>query len=111
MEPHPRDRRLSRGTPPPSLKLEKKALWNHLKSPAPRQPYEGPHIGSRLAKKLDTHRWHVLRIEFLDEPQAGKLRGSCGREVGYALRNEETDGESVVRTPHYVAQPTDRNLG
>jgi hypothetical protein len=31
--------------------------------------YEGPHIRSRLAEKLDTHRWHVLRIEFLDEPQ------------------------------------------
>jgi hypothetical protein len=35
----------------------------------PGQPYEGPHIGRRLAQKLDTHRWHVLRIEFLDEPQ------------------------------------------
>jgi hypothetical protein len=35
----------------------------------PGQPYEGPHIGRLLAKKLDTHRWHVLRIEFLDEPQ------------------------------------------
>jgi hypothetical protein len=37
----------------------------------PGQPYEGPHIGSRLAKKLDTHRWHVLRIEFDSEPQQG----------------------------------------
>jgi hypothetical protein len=35
----------------------------------PGQAYEGPHIGRLLAKKLDTHRWHVLRIEFLDEPQ------------------------------------------
>ena len=36
----------------------------------PGAPYEGPHIGPQLAKKLDTHSWHVLRIEFLDEPQS-----------------------------------------
>jgi hypothetical protein len=35
----------------------------------PGQPYEGPHIGRMLAKKFDTHRWHVLRIAFEDEPQ------------------------------------------
>ena len=35
----------------------------------PGEQYKGPHIGRLLAKKLDTHRWHVLRIEFLDEPQ------------------------------------------
>jgi hypothetical protein len=35
----------------------------------PGQPYSGPHIGRPLAKKLDTHRWHVLRFAFEDEPQ------------------------------------------
>jgi hypothetical protein len=35
----------------------------------PGAPYEELHIGPRLAKKLQTHRWHVLRIEFLDEPK------------------------------------------
>jgi hypothetical protein len=35
----------------------------------PGQPYEGPHISSRLAQKLDTHRWHILRIAFEDELQ------------------------------------------
>jgi hypothetical protein len=30
----------------------------------PGEAYEGPHIGPRLAKKLDTHRWHVLRQDF-----------------------------------------------
>ncbi len=33
-------------------------------------PYAEPHIGRLLAKKLDAHRWHVLRIQFADEPQA-----------------------------------------
>jgi hypothetical protein len=35
----------------------------------PGQAFEAPHIGRLLAKKLDTHRWHVLRIAFVDEPQ------------------------------------------
>jgi len=35
----------------------------------PGAPYEGPHIGPRFAKQLDTHRWHVLRIAFANEPQ------------------------------------------
>jgi hypothetical protein len=35
----------------------------------PGQPYEGPHIGSRLAKKLETHRWHVLRHSFDNDEQ------------------------------------------
>jgi hypothetical protein len=35
----------------------------------PGEPYEGPHIGQRLATKLNTHRWHVLRIAFENEPQ------------------------------------------
>jgi len=36
----------------------------------PGQPRKGrPHIGPRLAKRLNTHRWHVLRIRFEDEPQ------------------------------------------
>jgi hypothetical protein len=35
----------------------------------PGQAFEAPHIGRRLAKKLDTHRWHVLGIEFPDEAQ------------------------------------------
>jgi hypothetical protein len=30
----------------------------------PGQPFEAPHIGRRLNKKLDTHRWHVLRHSF-----------------------------------------------
>ena len=39
------------------------------------------------------------------------LRVGRGREVGHALRNEETDGESMVRTPDQVAQPSERNFG
>jgi hypothetical protein len=35
----------------------------------PGQPYEGPHIGRQLAQKLDTHRWHVLRHSFANNPQ------------------------------------------
>lgn len=35
----------------------------------PGQAYEEPHIGPRLEKKLDTHRWHVLRRAFDNEPQ------------------------------------------
>jgi hypothetical protein len=35
----------------------------------PGAPYEAPHIGPRLAKKLETHRWHVLRIPFDKDPQ------------------------------------------
>jgi hypothetical protein len=27
------------------------------------------HIGPRLAKKLGTHRWHVLRHAFVNDPQ------------------------------------------
>lgn len=38
-------------------------LWQRV------QRDNGPHIGRPLAKKLDTHRWHVLRIAFEDEPQ------------------------------------------
>jgi hypothetical protein len=33
------------------------------------QPYQGPHIGVQLAKKLATHRWHVLRVAFVNYPQ------------------------------------------
>jgi hypothetical protein len=32
------------------------------------EPYEGPHIDQTLAKRLETHRWHVLRITFDDDP-------------------------------------------
>lgn len=32
----------------------------------PGQPYEGPHIGRRLAQKVDTHHWHALRHAFDD---------------------------------------------
>jgi hypothetical protein len=36
----------------------------------PGAAYEPPHIGARLAKQLDTHRWHVLRYAFEDpQPQ------------------------------------------
>jgi hypothetical protein len=35
----------------------------------PGQAFEAQHIGRRLATKLDTHRWHVLRITFDDGPQ------------------------------------------
>jgi hypothetical protein len=35
----------------------------------PGQAFEAPHIGRRLAKKLNTHRWHVLRNAFVNEPQ------------------------------------------
>jgi len=35
----------------------------------PGQAYEEPHIGRRLAKKLDTNRWHVLRHSFDNDPQ------------------------------------------
>jgi hypothetical protein len=49
--------------------LEEEGIMESYKITRPGQPYEGPHIGRLLAKKLDTHRWHVLRIEFLDEPQ------------------------------------------
>ncbi len=31
-------------------------------------PIKGLHIGSRLTKKLNTHRWHVLRFAFSDYP-------------------------------------------
>jgi hypothetical protein len=48
---------------------EKENNMNPFKITHPGQPYEGPHLGQRLAKKLDTHRWHVLRIAFLNEPQ------------------------------------------
>ena len=35
----------------------------------PGHAFEGPHIGSRLNKKLKTHRWHLLRNAFVIEPQ------------------------------------------
>src|SRR5580658_9746691 len=36
----------------------------------PGAAYEPPHVGARLAKQLDTHRWHVLRYAFEDpQPQ------------------------------------------
>jgi hypothetical protein len=50
-------------------KSEKKGKMEPYKITHPGQPYEGPHIGPRLAKQLKTHRWHVLRIAFIDEPQ------------------------------------------
>ena len=50
-------------------KSEKEHNMEPYKITHPGAPYEGPHIGRRLAKKLDSHRWHILRIEFLDEPQ------------------------------------------
>jgi hypothetical protein len=30
----------------------------------PGHPFEGPHIGQRLAKKLDTHRWYLRRYAY-----------------------------------------------
>jgi hypothetical protein len=51
------------------FKLEEEGTMEPYKITRPGAPYEGPHIGRLLAKKSDTHRWHVLRIEFLDEPQ------------------------------------------
>jgi hypothetical protein len=50
-------------------KLEEEGIMEPYKITRPGAPYEGPHIGPQLAKKLDTHPWHVLRIAFLDEPQ------------------------------------------
>ena len=35
----------------------------------PGQASKAPHIGRRLATKLDTNRWHVLRITFDNGPQ------------------------------------------
>ena len=35
----------------------------------PGQTYEEPHIGRRLPKKLDTHRWRVLRHSLDNDPQ------------------------------------------
>lgn len=35
----------------------------------PGEVYGGPHIGPRLARKLDTHRWHVLRNAYVNDPQ------------------------------------------
>src|SRR6266403_786438 len=32
------------------------------------QPYEGPHMGVRLTKKLTTHRWYCLFVRF-DTPK------------------------------------------
>ena len=53
----------------PVPNLEKEGNMEPYKITHPGQPYEGPHIGRRLTKQLDTHRWHVLRIEFVDGPQ------------------------------------------
>ena len=49
--------------------LEKEGIMESYKITHPGQPYRGPHIGPRLTKQLNTHRWHVLRIEFVNEPQ------------------------------------------
>jgi hypothetical protein len=50
-------------------KSEEEGIMEPFKITRPGAPYEGPHIGPRLAKQLNTHRWHVLRIAFVDEPQ------------------------------------------
>jgi hypothetical protein len=35
----------------------------------PGRAYDAPSIGRRLAEKLDTHRWHILRIAFVNDQQ------------------------------------------
>src|ERR1035438_6814226 len=40
--------------------LEKEGIMESYKITHPGQPYRGPHIGPRLTKQLNTHRWHVL---------------------------------------------------
>lgn len=52
-----------------NAKLKEKENMEPYKITRPGEPYQGPHIGPRLTEKLDTHRWHVLRIRFVDEPQ------------------------------------------
>ena len=35
----------------------------------PGPAFDSPHIDRRLAEKLNTHRWHVLRIAFVNDKQ------------------------------------------
>ena len=89
----------------------------------PGQPYEGPHIGRLLAEKLDTHLWHVLRMEFLDEPQPEtyeavvaaktvtpnamkKLLGKswCARQIMWPTRQSGILVE-VARNGYYLVTP------
>jgi hypothetical protein len=50
-------------------KLEEEGITEPYKITRPGAPLKGAHIGRLLAKKLNTHPWHVLRIQFVDEPQ------------------------------------------
>lgn len=44
------------GAPPSVSNLEEEEIMEPFKITRPGQPYEGPQIGSRLAKKLGAHR-------------------------------------------------------
>jgi len=45
------------------VKQLEKELYD-FKITRPGAVYEGPHIGKRIAEKLETHRWHVLRSTY-----------------------------------------------
>jgi hypothetical protein len=47
---------------------------------------KGPHIGPRLAKKLKTHRWHLLRNTFGEDPDPELQPEFFTYEAGYRRR-------------------------
>ena len=79
----------------------------------PGQAYEGPHIGRLLAKKLDTHRWHVLRIEFLDEPQPENYEAvvAAKTRTPYAIKKLMAKAWCALRPSDHVAQSSNWNFG